>query len=256
MSVDSREKTQKHQSQIMKCFTERSNGEFATDVEVSPSPPASTRASIGLSPFDMTKVRAALAADCVGANREVELHQNKEGDIFLGESKRSQLNSMKCSGGIGSKFDLPHQSRPFSELDENIAHSMLVRIEEFLYTIELEEELLRRDFIEKRTARPEKDNELSCIRDEVRKGTLSRVLQEFWPRIDEPLSAVPIERQDQITKFVRKRFECGAQDNKKIPEQMSYSSVIESIVESVIKDIACEVEDVISEAVHQVVSIV
>lgn len=221
-----------------------------------PPPPCSTRTSIGLSPFDMTKVRAALTADCVGANREVELHKNEEAEIVLGESKRSQLNPMNCSGDIGSQFDLPHQSRHFSELDEIMAHSMLVRIEEFLYTIELEEELLRRDFIEKRTARPEKDNELSSIHDEDRKGTTPRVLQECWPRIDEPLSTVPIERQDQITKFVRKRFECGAQGNKILPEQMSYSSVIEPIVESVIKEIASDFEYVISEIFHQVVSIV
>lgn len=199
----------------MKYFTERSNGEAVVDFcETPPSSSDANRISIGLSPFDMTKVRAALEADCI---ETIE----------------------------GGKSEI----------------SLLLRIEELLHIIELEEALLRRK-LGRHEVVEQKENELSRINDEDKASTSPSVLQEFWSETATQLPSVPIERQHQIFEFATKRFEGGGDQQHKVlttNDQLRQPSVIanfaESIVDSIVEEIADELEDIISEAYRHIVSV-
>lgn len=199
----------------MKYFTERSNGEAVVDFcETPPSSSDANRISIGLSPFDMTKVRAALEADCI---ETIE----------------------------GGKSEI----------------SLLLRIEELLHIIELEEALLRRK-LGRHEVVEQKENELSRINDEDKASTSPSVLQEFWSETATQLPSVPIERQLQIFEFATKRFEGGGDQQHKVlttNDQLRQPSVIanfaESIVDSIVEEIADELEDIISEAYRHIVSV-
>ena len=208
-------KPQKRLEMEMKYFTERSNGEAVVDFcETPPSSSDANRISIGLSPFDMTKVRAALEADCI---ETIE----------------------------GGKSEI----------------SLLLRIEELLHIIELEEALLRRK-LGRHEVVEQKENELSRINDEDKASTSPSVLQEFWSETATQLPSVPIERQHQIFEFATKRFEGGGDQQHKVlttNDQLRQPSVIanfaESIVDSIVEEIADELEDIISEAYRHIVSV-
>ena len=213
-------------------FTERSNGERVVDFcrfELPHSSPDAELTSIGLSPFDMTKVRAApeVKADRVGAYGGVSFNRNI-GDSLLEERHRS------------------HCTLP---LDSNTAKSMLERIEELLHTIEIEEELLRRDFVHNNKGNEQSEKEISA-KDEEDKMSPS-FLHEFWPEDAAPPPSVPVEGQDRIAEYVGKKF-------RQVDTQLLHSMIAkfaETIVDSVIKDVANELEDVISESFREVVQI-
>lgn len=243
-------KPQKRLEMEMKYFTERSNGEAVVDFcETPPSSPGANRISIGLSPFDMTKVRAALEADCI------ETIEGRKTEIFRGANSISQFHPAKVDEDIEStNNEVPYHS-------QSHAKSLLLRIEELLHTIELEEALLRRDFGRNEVVE-QKENELSRINDEDKTSTSPSVLQEVWSETATQLPRVPIERQHQIFEYARKRFEeVGDQQHKLLTtnDQLRQPSVIanfvESIVDSIVEEIADEIEDIISEAYRHIVSV-
>ena len=221
----------------MKYFTERSNGEAVVDFcETPPSSSDANRISIGLSPFDMTKVRAALEADCI------ETIEGGKSEIFRGANSISQVHPVKVN-------------------EDTIRSSLLLRIEELLHIIELEEALLRRK-LGRHEVVEQKENELSRINDEDKASTSPSVLQEFWSETATQLPSVPIERQHQIFEFATKRFEGGGDQQHKVlttNDQLRQPSVIanfaESIVDSIVEEIADELEDIISEAYRHIVSV-
>jgi hypothetical protein len=244
-------KPQKRLEMEMKYFTERSNGEAVVDFcETPPSSPDANRISIGLSPFDMTKVRAALEADSIET-----IEGRKKSEIFRGANSISQFHPVKVNDDIEStNNDVQYQS-------QSHAKSSLLRMEELLHTIELEEALLRRDFCRNEVVE-QKENELRSINDEDKMSTSPSVLREFWSETATQLQSVPIERQHRIFEFARKRFkEVGDQQHKVLTtnDQLLQPSVIanfaESIVDSIVEEIADELEDIISEAYRHIVSV-
>ncbi len=234
-------------------FLERSNGEPVIDFrrfDLPHSSSNSNRTSIGLSPFDMTKVRAALEtkADRIGAFEGVSFNRN----IGADENSRAQPISLTIKGEAESKLEESHRSHCALPLCSITAKSMFERIEELLHTAELEEELLRRDFI-----RNIKGNEQS--EKEISPNDEDKMSPSIRPIGAVPFPLVPIERQDRIAEYVGKRFhQVDTQRSVLKNGQLVHPSMIaefaESIVDSIIKDVASELEDVISESFCEVVS--
>ena len=260
-SVDGKENNAKEKSPArsrpeMKHYTERCDGvavlEF-TRCEISPTSPIVVKndechdligtRSVSTSPFDMDKVRAALHADVIDTQNEHD----------------EELTTRNNDKGTRSNDPLTNPLF-LQPLDRDRIKSILDNFEDLLYTIELEEELLKRDIAtRKQIAQP-------IIRDpdgEEKEGIPHFQIDQnntCQTTRTEPRISISPERCIQILEYVNRSKHVQNKQHKLIAKNgdMKYHEIAEaladSLVESCIDDIAQELHkcmEHISEDVFQ-----
>lgn len=231
----------------MRRYIERSNGEVVMEFsrcEVFPSSPVASSTclnladnqSIGLSPFDMAKVRAALEADAIDNHGEDESHHDN--DVVDPDFIPSNVSGID---GFGRE---EKHDRSFVPLGKSATESILRQFEELLYTSDLEEELLRRNvFIN----RQDGDDCLSMV-------IISE--ENEGHRLQTP---IPADKRDKIKEYATKRCEHNTARFRPLTKngELQYDEIVEtlaeSILDSIIEDVAGELEDQIVEETGNIV---
>ncbi len=256
----------------MRRYTERSDGVAVTEFsrcEIFPSSPEAAGTtclglikthSIGTSPFEMAKVRAALQADVIDNHEKDELHPDNYHEIIEDESQRSPRRKFmgsvvdpdfipsrvnkKCESSVDEKR--LHHGLLFVPLDESsTANSFLKKFEELLYTSEVEEELIHRDIVKNQlddgdcaTNIIHEENEDICLRSQM----------------------ITTQRQDEINQYATERCTYQNLQRELLTKNggLQYDAIlaifVESILERIIEDIAGELEEVILEEMRYIVS--
>jgi hypothetical protein len=244
----------------MRRYTERSDGEAVTEFsrcEIFPSSPEAAGTtcvslikthSIGTSPFDMAKVRAALEADVIDNHEDDGLHpDNCHEHKFTGTMKDPYFIPSRVNEKYEPSVDekRPHHGPLFVPLDKSAANSFLEKFEELLYASELEEELIHRDIVKNQldgdgcvTNIICEENEENCLRSPI----------------------IATQRQDDINQYATRR--CTYQKlqrelltkNGELQYDAILSTFVESILERIIEDIAGELEEIIVEEMRNIAS--
>lgn len=178
--------------------------------------------SIGVSPFDLTKVKAAL-----DAHEEEETHSCVKPD----ESEQATLHvpSSRYNPNINNtvkennRRSLPHSGAQTLPLDENKVEEFLEAFEDLLYTMELEEELLRRDLARNQTSQQiprisnKEDSEIKIDREED-------YIDDTEPRI-----SIPKERAETIVEYIQASRHVRAQQEQQVTKKgyLTYGEIVE-----------------------------
>ena len=118
---------------------ESSNHEPVKHFGMPPSFLCANRFSICVSPFNMAKVRELLEIGPGAMRKESILNKNIQDEIGTGAICHSQYKPSSIKASVGSNH---LQRPPLLALDENMAESLLMRLEELLHTIDIDEDLL------------------------------------------------------------------------------------------------------------------
>lgn len=255
----------------MRHYTERSDGEAVTEFslcEIFPSSPVAAATtclslinmhSVGISPFDMAKVRAALEDDAINNHEDDELHHDNDHDILKDESKRLPLHKFMekvldpdfAPSGNGKSESGENEKRPHHgplfllPLDENAAKSLLEKFEELLYTFELEVELLQRDLVKNRLDGNDCITYVICDENEG-----------DW--LQTPV--IPTQRQDEIREYVTKKGKYQDLQHELLMKngELQYDEILaslaESILERIIEDIVGEINEAVVDEMGNIVS--
>ena len=250
----------------IKHYTERCDGEAVlefTRCEISPTSPIVAKndechdligtRSVSTSPFDMDKVRAALQADANDTQNEHddELHlTNDTHNKHLHESEntaslhsRNNDREKRSNGPLANPLLLP-------PLDRDRVKSLLDNFEDLLYTIELEEELLKRDIASRKHIA--QSNSVYPDLEETEGTSHSQIDQnDICQTRTEPRISIPPERCNEIIEYVNRAKQNKDKQHKLIEKNgdMKYHEIAEALAESIldscIADIARELQECI-----------
>ena len=236
----------------IKHYTERCDGEAVlefTRCEISPTSPIVVKndechdligtRSVSTSPFDMDKVRAALQADANDTQNEHddELHlTNDTHNKHLHESEntaslhsRNNDREKRSNGPLTNPLLLP-------PLDRERFKSILDNFEDLLYTIELEEELLKRD-IASRKLIAQQSNSVYPDLEETEGTSHSQIDQnDICQTRTEPRISIPPERCNEIIEYVNRAKQNKDKQHKLIEKNgdMKYHEIAEALAESIL----------------------
>ena len=244
----------------MRCYTERSDGEAIAEFSrceiFSSSPEAAGTTclnlvkthSIGTSPFDMGKVRAALEADVIDNHEDDELypdnyHEHKFVGTMIDQDFIPSRVNEKYESSVNEKR--PHHGPLFVPLDETAVNSFLWKFEELLYASELEEELIHRDIVKN-----QRDGD-GCVTNIICEENDDNCLRSL---------IITTQRQDEINQYATRR--CTYQNlqrelltkNGELQYDAILSTFVESVLERIIEEISGELEEVIVEEMRIIVS--
>jgi len=219
-------------------YTERADGEAVVEFsrsEILTSPISNMqpdneligRKEVSTSPFDLDKVNASLEADAAAND---PLHQTP---TAISESSLHTPHQTSNEPLINPLFSMP--------LDKDKVKAVLENCADLLYTIELEEELLRRDIASRDHQNHQSSTNSDCTDTERREERSEQ--QEYLPIRTEPERIqVPLEKREQIISHIQQSKSTKDQQQQVVTD-LQYQEIAELLAEEILDECIADIAE-------------
>jgi len=215
-------------------YTERANGEAVVEFtrsEILTSPISNVAPDndligtkeVSTSPFDLDKVNAALEADAaVNDVLQTPTHESNS-SLHTPQTNTEQL--------MNPLFSMP--------LDKDKVKAVLENCADLLYTIELEEELLRRDIASRDHQNHQSSTNSDCTDTERRE---ERSEQHKQHRTEPQRIQVPPEKREQMISYIN-QCKSTKEQQQQVVTDLQYQEIAEILAEEILDECIADIAE-------------